>query len=515
MIEFVLVVLASFLAAIVFTPLVRRMAHRYGIVDHPDPTRKLHGRTVARAGGVAVLMAVLVACAGALLRFNTGLLRLDVTPYLGLFTVMIGVMLLGLADDIWTLRGRQKLLGQVVLACILAFTGFRIGHLQIFGISFDLGLLSIPVTLVWLLATTNALNLIDGSDGLCTSLGAVISAALGIVSSMNGHFAEAAIAFALCGALLGFLVFNFPPASIFLGDSGSLLIGMITGALAIRCSIKGPTAVAFLAPLAILSIPLLDSSMAILRRKLTGRSIYTTDRAHLHHSLKDKGLSDHGLVFAVILMAIITAAGAIAGQILGRDWLALIGTGIVFAMLVLTRAFGHAELVLVGRRASNFLRSLTEPAVKTDQIVHHKAVRLQGTREWETIWHTMVEFAESEQLCKFHMDLNIPWLHEGFHGSWHRSRQLDRLERWSTCLPIFTDGRIVGRVEVSGPANHGSTLLVVGKLLELLEDITPQVQAILDENKVAEETTSVPSKLLVELNSDSHPPSGELSASGI
>ncbi len=479
MIEFVLVVLASFLAAIVFTPLVRRMAHRYGIVDRPDPTRKLHGRTVARAGGVAVLMAVLVACSGALLRFNTGLLNLDITPYLGLFTVMIGVMLLGLADDIWTLRGRQKLLGQFVLAMVLIFTGFRIGHVQIFGMNFELGLLAIPTTLVWLLATTNALNLIDGSDGLCSSLGAVISAALGVIAAMNGHFAEASIAFALCGALLGFLVFNFPPASIFLGDSGSLLIGMITGALAIRCSIKGPAAVAFLAPLAILSIPLLDSSMAILRRKLTGRSIYTTDRAHLHHSLKDRGLGDRGLVLIVILMAIITATGAIAGQILGRDWLALIGTGVVFGMLVFTRAFGHAELVLIGRRASSFLRSLTEPAVKTDQIVHHKAVRLQGSRQWETIWNTLVEFAEAEQLCKLHMDLNVPWLHEGFHGSWQRSRQLDRLERWSTCLPMFADGQIVGRVEVTGPATDGSTLAVVGKLLELLEDLTPQVQSIL------------------------------------
>jgi UDP-GlcNAc:undecaprenyl-phosphate/decaprenyl-phosphate GlcNAc-1-phosphate transferase len=482
MIELGLVVLASFLAAILLTPLVRRVAHRYDIVDRPDPNRKLHGRIVARAGGVAVLFAMLVGCSGALLRFSGSLLNLDLTPFLGLLTVMVGIMLLGLADDIWTLRGRQKLVGQVVLATVLIFTGFSIRHLQIFGFSFELGLLAFPVTLVWLLATTNALNLIDGSDGLCTSLGAVISAALGIIASMNGHFAEASIAFALCGALLGFLVFNFPPASIFLGDSGSLLIGMVTGALAIRCSIKGPATVAFLAPLAILSIPLLDSCMAILRRKLTGRSIYTTDRAHLHHSLKEKGLGDRGLVFMVILMALVTASGAIAGQMLGRDWLALIGTGVVFAMLVFTRAFGHAELVLVGRRASRFLQSLTEPAVKANGIVHHKAVRLQGHRQWETIWNTLVEFAETEQLCKLHMDLNIPWLHEGFHGTWQRSRQLDRLERWSTSLPIYTTGRIVGRVDMSGPATDGATLSVVGKLLELLEDLTPQVNAILAEN---------------------------------
>ena len=484
-----LVVIAAFLAAVVFTPVVRKLAIRFGIVDRPDPLRKLHGRTVARAGGVAVLLAVLVACSGAIFRFDTkNLLNLDIAPYIGLLVVMVGVNLLGLADDIWTLRGRQKLLGQVVLAFILAMTGFRIMHAQVFGFSFELGFLAIPITIVWLLATTNALNLIDGSDGLCSSLGAVISGALGVIASMNGHFAEAAIAFALCGALIGFLVFNFPPASIFLGDSGSLLIGMITGALAIRCSIKGPTSVAFLAPLAILSIPLLDSTMAILRRKLTGRSIYTTDRAHLHHSLKDKGLGDLGLVLVVIAMALITSAGAILSQLLGRDWLALVGTGVVFAVLVLTRAFGHAEMVLVARRTRNFAKSLLEPAAKTDQITHSKTVRLQGTRQWETIWNTLVEFAESEQLCKLDMDLNVPWLHEGFHGSWHRSRQLDRLERWSAGLPIFADGRIAGRVDVSGPANEGATLPSVAKLIELLADLTPQIEAIMAEN--AAETSS-------------------------
>lgn len=490
--ELSLVLIAGFLAAIVFTPMVRSFAFRFDIVDRPDPLRKLHGRVVARAGGVAVLLAVLLACSGALFRFNTSLFSLDITPYLGLFAVMLGVSLLGLADDIWTLRGRQKLVGQIVLALVLTATGFKIMNLQLFGYGIELGYLSIPVTLVWLLATTNALNLIDGSDGLCSSLGAVISGALGVVASMNGHFAEAAIAFSMCGALIGFLVFNFPPASIFLGDSGSLLIGMVTGALAIRCSIKGAASVAFLAPLAILSIPLLDSTMAILRRKLTGRSIYTTDRAHLHHSLKDKGLGDLGLVLVIITMALITSGGAIVGQILGREWLALVGTGTVFAVLILTRAFGHAEMVLVARKGRNFVKSLLEPATNSDHITHSKTVRLQGKRQWETIWNTLVEFAETEQLCKLDMDLNVPWLHEGFHGSWHRSRHLDRLERWTVALPIFADGRIAGRVDVTGPANDGGTLPTVAKLIELLADLTPQIESIMAENLLVPVLTSIP-----------------------
>ena len=113
---------------------------------------------------------------------------------------------------------------------------------------------------------------------------------------------------------------------------------------------------------------------------------------------------------------------------------------------------------------------------------HSKSVRLQGTRQWETIWDTLVEFAETEQLCKLDMDLNVPWLHEAYHGAWHRSRHLDRLERWTVGLPIFANGRIAGRVDVTGPANDGAALPTVAKLIELLTDLTPQVEAIMAED---------------------------------
>jgi UDP-GlcNAc:undecaprenyl-phosphate/decaprenyl-phosphate GlcNAc-1-phosphate transferase len=479
MLEHALIIIAGFLAAITITPLVRSIAIKLDVVDHPDSHRKLHGRVVARAGGTAILLSVLLVCFAAAFRFDWRTLTSTttyITPYLGLLTAMVGIWLVGLADDIWTLRGRQKLLGQLLMASVLVVTGFQIRNIAFLGFDINLGMLSIPISLLWLLATTNALNLIDGADGLCSTLGAIICGALGILASSNGHFAEAAIAFALCGALLGFLVFNFPPASIFLGDSGSLLVGMVAGALSIRCSLKGPASVAFLAPMAILFLPLLDSAMAIVRRKLTGRSIYTTDRAHLHHTLRNKGLGDRGLLLVVASLAMITAAGALTGQALGRDWIGPISVVVVFALLVVTKAFGHAELVLVARRSTHFLSSLLEPARTIDGITRERSVRLQGTRQWETVWQTLVEFAEREELCKVHMDLNVPWLEEGFHGTWQRIKQPDRLERWTTSLPIHASNRIAGRLDVIGPDN---TLPAMSKLLELLEDITPQVEALL------------------------------------
>ncbi len=477
MLDLVIITIAGFLAAVAITPVVRRIAIRFEIVDRPDPHRKLHQRVVARAGGTVILASVSLVCLLAILGYDfRSLETAQFMPFLGLFSAMIAIWLLGLADDVWTLRGRQKLVAQTIIAFLLVLSGFQIRGISLMGASLDLGMMSIPISVIWLLATTNALNLIDGADGLCSTLGAIICGALGVLAFVNGHFAEAAIAFALCGSLLGFLVYNFPPASIFLGDSGSLLVGMVAGALSIRCALKGPASVAFLAPAAILFLPLLDSTMAVLRRKLTGRSIYTTDRAHIHHTLKNRGLGDRGLLLVVACLATITASGALLSQFLGRDWIASISVVVVFLLLVITKAFGHAELVLIARRSTHFLASLTQPVQRTEPMILERYVRLQGNRRWETVWATLVEFADREQLCKVHMDLNVPWLEEGFHGSWQRSSPSDRATRWTTSLPIRASGQVAGRLDVIG---ESASISAIPRLVELLEDLTPQVESLL------------------------------------
>ncbi|MCA9190248.1 MAG: hypothetical protein KDB03_00745 [Planctomycetales bacterium] len=178
-------------------------------------------------------------------------------------------------------------------------------------------------------------------------------------------------------------------------------------------------------------------------------------------------------------MALITAAGALAGQALGRDWLAVVGVLVVVAILVTTKAFGYSELVLIARRASHFALSMIEPAPRADDVSRHKAVRLQGSREWELVWTQLVEFAEREGLSKLHMDLNAPWLEEGFHGSWYRGRMPDRLERWTTGLPIIAGGKIAGRIDAIGPIVDESSLLSLSKLVELIEDVTPQIEQLM------------------------------------
>lgn len=478
---YVTALLGSFIVALLVTPIVRRLAIRFGIVDRPDPHRKLHTTIVARAGGVGVLIATGFGCLCAFLPYYQLLTWNLLIPFLGIAAVMVGMCVLGLTDDVIQLRGRQKLVGQTLLASLLVVAGFHMNSVRLFGIDIQLGVLGVPATILWLLATTNAMNLIDGSDGLCSSVGAIITGSLGLMAVLSGNDAEAAVAFSMCGALIGFLVFNFPPASIFLGDSGSLLIGMISGALAIRCSMKGPTTAAMVAPLAILIIPLFDSAMAIVRRKMTGRSIYTTDRAHLHHSIKERGFSDVGLLLVAGSLSGFAALSAVGGAMLGSDWISGLGATGVLVILVSSRVFGFAELMLVIQKSRQLVQSMFQPVAKGEENIHQSAVRLQGTRNWETVWETLVDFAVQQGLSRVHMDLNVPWLHEGFHATWERARMPERSERWSTSLPIHSEGRIFGRLDLTGPVPAGRNFEVLNLLAHILEDLEPQIESLLND----------------------------------
>ncbi len=228
----------------------------------------------------------------------------------------IWICALGILDDKGRLRGRQKFLGQIVAALILATGGCVVDRLAVMNIRVDLGMLKVPFTVFWIVGAINAVNLIDGIDGLATSLGAILGGAFALMAMMTNHDAESIISVALCGALIGFLPFNFPRARIFLGDTGSMLIGMLLGTLALRSSVKSQASLALVAPVAILSILIFDVGMAILRRKLTGRSLYSTDRGHLHHRLTQLGFSPQALYCLSLWHVPCAARGLLRGWLI-------------------------------------------------------------------------------------------------------------------------------------------------------------------------------------------------------
>lgn len=310
------VLIISGLSSLLLTPLVIRAAVGRGLFDIPDGERRVHTRPVPRIGGVVVFVAMLLGLMGtAAVDLATGgnLLRGNTSYVAG---IVLGTALLfatGLLDDLKGLSPLSKLLAQVVAASIAYFLGFQVVRIG-FGptVGFDLGWLSLPVTLVWIVGVTNAFNLIDGLDGLATGIALVALSTTAVAAQMLGNTEVVVVCLALIGALLGFLRYNFNPARIFLGDSGSLFIGFLLAVLSVHGSMKSATAVLVLVPLSALALPLLDTVLAIGRRWLRGVPLSSADSRHIHHRLLAIGFTHRSSVIVLYCVAAALAAAGIA-----------------------------------------------------------------------------------------------------------------------------------------------------------------------------------------------------------
>ncbi len=463
----------SFVLCLIVTYVVRAVALRWGLVDRPDGRRKVHPKPIPVAGGLAVLLAsVGVLSVMLYLSDNIGYALGDRGwKFVGLALAAAVVAVVGVVDDFRGLRGRYKLFGQLIAVAIVIGCGVEIRSLQLFGVKWDLGPLAWPVTAFWLLGAINSLNLIDGMDGLLGSIGCIVCAAIAAMAFMNGAIAVAYLAAAVSGALLGFLFFNFPPASIFLGDCGSMLIGLVIGVMSIEASLKGPAVVALGAPMALMIIPIVDTSAAIVRRKLTGRSIYTTDRGHLHHVLLGRGMSNRGILLLVAGLCVVASAGALASQHKNNEFYSVVSVLVVVTVLFVSRLFGHAEFLLVKERLLSGFFALRHG--KDNGRVHAMEVRLQGSADWNELWRNVTESAEQLQLNAVCLDVNAPALHEGYHARWGRVEpDSENPADWRATFPLAANGAVVGRLEVAARRDADPVwekVALVGKLIEEIE----------------------------------------------
>jgi UDP-GlcNAc:undecaprenyl-phosphate/decaprenyl-phosphate GlcNAc-1-phosphate transferase len=476
------ILLMSCIAAIVSYPLthfVAQLAQRLGFVDRPDGHHKSHKVPVALGGGLAVFLAAFATFA--VEYFSSTRLQdssQQSVPFLaGLLLAGAWIVCLGLVDDRYGMRGRYKLLGQIIAALVVIASGLEIKSFSLFNQKFELGWFSIPFTLFWLVGAINSLNLLDGIDGLATTIGIILCAAITIMAAYFGQTAVAIVAAVFAGALVGFLKFNFPPASIFLGDAGSMLIGLVVGSLAIAASLKGPATVAMAAPLAIWSLPMFDSFVAILRRKLTGRSIYATDRGHLHHRLMARfGKNTRVLGFVAVCCAV-TCGGALISMFMKNDLAALASVLAVICILVATQIFGHVEFVMLASRVRSLGASLISSS--KGQRSWHTSFRLQGTRQWDLLWQSLIEYAEKAELVEVKLDINLAAIQEGYHASWRRRYECERRELWRTEIPLFSDKHLVGRLNIAGVRDQ-STLVceAIGRMMEILESLEAEIAAL-------------------------------------
>lgn len=295
--------LAALLALLV-TPPVRRAAVRWNLVDSPDrDARRVHSRPVPQGGGLAIF----VAFWGAVVL--GGLWEPELWGWLAASAVILGV---GLLDDRYTLSPAWKLAGQVGAAGILVATGTRIEFLSNpFGDMLYLGVWGIPLTILWLVTVINVVNFIDGLDGLAAGVTGIAAGPLAVLAFHTGQPTAGLLAMVLAGAAIGFLPHNFNPARIFMGDSGSLFLGLILGAVAVDGAFKGATAITLGVAVLALGLPLFDAAFAIVRRFASGRPVYEGDRGHVHHRLLDLGLSHRQAVLVLYGLSVLFSGGAL------------------------------------------------------------------------------------------------------------------------------------------------------------------------------------------------------------
>ena len=377
-------------AAVALTPLAMHLARMWGIIDAPD-ARKVHSTPTPRAGGLAIAMAMGVVAVPVLLMSGHGLEPRAMV----LLACAAAAMLIGLVDDVLGVSAKGRLVLLLITAAAFALWGGRIQSVNLWGdLSLQLGWLSWPVTMLWLVGLTVAMNFIDGLDGLAAGIAAIAAAVLAVSAGLVGDVVVAIIALALLGSLSGFLFFNFNPARVFMGDCGSMFLGfLLAGGSVIAAPAAGTTRGLVLPALA-LSAPILDTALTLLRRGLLQRrSIFSSDRGHLHHRLVDMGLSQRQAVSALHGVTVATVAAGALG-LAGTEWMLVSLTLLVPLWIGLMRkagSVGGAGVIARIRQNRQIARELRKHKTVLEAM-QLRFNRVGSLQEW---WEEVCATAES------------------------------------------------------------------------------------------------------------------------
>ena len=330
--KYLMLIIVSFLIAYASTPVAKKLSIRLGAIDMPGERRRVHSNPTPRMGGLAIYFAFIVS----VLVF----VPLD-KKIIGLILGSSIIVALGIVDDIKQLSAKTKMAGQIVAAIVLVLFGFRIEWLTTpTGGMMYLSWLSIPTTIFWIVGITNTFNLIDGLDGLAAGVAAISSITMSIVAVLNGKNLVATILLLVVGSALGFLPYNFHPAKIFMGDTGSLFLGFVLSAISIHGTIKGATAIAIVIPVLAMGLPIFDTAVAIVRRAKNGAPIMQPDRGHLHHRLLDMGFSQRQVVVILYIISGLLGGVAIAVTEATPLWSFILVLLVLFVAAIGTKRMG-------------------------------------------------------------------------------------------------------------------------------------------------------------------------------
>ncbi len=357
---YILVYLGSLILALAVTPLVIRVARRLGIARAPG-ARHMHTQPISHIGGVAIFLSAMLVGVAVLRFWNLPATAGPPGPeQLRFLLLAAGLMFAaGLVDDVKArgLRARTKFIAQVAAAILVCIGGMRIQSVIITeSLTLDFGWLSWPLTIFWIVGLTNAVNLSDGLDGLAAGICAAACGAMAVFAASTGGLAAVVLMLSLLGGVSGFLVFNFNPAKIFMGDCGSMFLGFTIASTSVYCSARSSALVGLALPALALGIPILDTLFSMLRRFLERRSIFSADRGHFHHRLIDLGLTQRQAVVAIYAVTAIAISLGMIMMVVGP------GVGVVIlacALLLLLLVFHVVGSVRPGHIVAAFARRRT------------------------------------------------------------------------------------------------------------------------------------------------------------
>lgn len=367
MISYATAFVVSLSTAMLLTPLVRHLSNKLGLAETPGD-RHVHVRAIPRTGGIAIVLAFLTPVLGiALTRANVGQAVVRNPEFvLGITGGGLLIMGIGLLDDLKGLGAKKKALLQVLVATLAFFLGFQIQAVRLpLGGILPMGVFSYLITVLWIVGIINAVNLIDGLDGLAGGIAFFVLILNFVIGYGNRSILACLVAAALAGAILGFLVYNFNPASIFMGDAGSMFIGYVLALGAINSGQKTSTTVALLTPIVALGIPIMDTLFSMVRRFLERRPMFSPDRGHIHHRLLAMGLTHRR---AVVMLYIFTAALVGVALLLhtGHNWQIGVGLALMVAtFVVFARIVGIAEYFTKKRRRRLGVRTARAEKLRT------------------------------------------------------------------------------------------------------------------------------------------------------
>jgi UDP-GlcNAc:undecaprenyl-phosphate GlcNAc-1-phosphate transferase len=456
--EAVITCTVAFLVALglasALTPMIRQVAVRRGWLDQVRSTRKLHVRPIPRLGGIAIVIAFFVPLVGLLIiETNVGDKFLENSHAVtGIFVGGLLIAALGVWDDVRGIGARQKFFVQFIVAAIMFGVDIRIEHVTTPWGGVHLGAFALPVTLLWIVGVINAMNLIDGLDGLASGVALVAVATNFVLATVNGNILMMLFMAALAGAILGFLAYNFNPASIFMGDTGSMFLGFVLATSSIVTASKSTATVSMLVPVLALGLPLMDTLLALARRALRGQPLFSADKQHVHHRLLELGLSHRMTV--IVLYGVCLLFAGVALFVLFANGRQIAFTLAVFAVV----------LLLFLSKLGYFTATPASSTERVRNLALHEQVRMIGealnsvaapTQAWQAVQSLVPSIGVSEfalslkgvsesgarETCRFHwsvdltagarVELRLPIDHGGanlgeLQVAWHDGREISR-----------------------------------------------------------------------------------------